>query len=273
DLLGEVAVGDRGGDIGDVANLVGELAGHQVDVVGEVLPGPTHALHLGLTAELAFRADLACDARDLGSEGVELIDHRVDRVLDLEELALAFHSDLSREVSVGDRSRHLGDVADLAPPGAGHVVDVVGEALPYAGDTRNLCLAAQLALRADLARHARHLGAERTQLVDHRVHDPRRFQELSLEAAAIDVGRHRLREVAFGDGVDDAGHVAVRADDVFDQVVDRVEGRGPGTAGVADRPVLDLAFLADVLAEPAELALEALVGLDDVIDGDRDLAR
>src|SRR5881396_3374965 len=44
--------------------------------------------HVGLAAELALRADLTRNASDLGSERRELIDHRVDRVLELEDLAL-----------------------------------------------------------------------------------------------------------------------------------------------------------------------------------------
>ena len=61
-FFGEVAVGDRGGHLGDVAHLRGEVAGHRVHVVGEVLPGAGDALDLGLAAELAFGAHLAGDA-------------------------------------------------------------------------------------------------------------------------------------------------------------------------------------------------------------------
>ena len=45
--------------------------------------------HVGLAAELAFGADLAGHARDLGGEGAELVHHRVDGVLQLGDLALA----------------------------------------------------------------------------------------------------------------------------------------------------------------------------------------
>ena len=44
DLLRQVAVGDGGGHLGDVAHLAGQVAGHRVDVVGEVLPGAGDAL-------------------------------------------------------------------------------------------------------------------------------------------------------------------------------------------------------------------------------------
>ena len=65
DLRGEIALGDGGGDVGDVADLAGEVGGHEVDVVGEILPGARHAGHLGLAAELALGADLARHAASL----------------------------------------------------------------------------------------------------------------------------------------------------------------------------------------------------------------
>ena len=108
----------------------------------------------GLAAELALGADLARDARHLGGEAVELVDHRVDGVLQLQDLALDVDRDLARQVAVGDRRRHLGDVAHLAGQVGGHQVHVVGEVLPGAGDAGHLGLAAELALGADLARHA-----------------------------------------------------------------------------------------------------------------------
>ena len=55
----QVALRDRGHDLGDAAHLVGEVGRHQVDVVGEVLPRAADARHLRLAAELAFGADLA----------------------------------------------------------------------------------------------------------------------------------------------------------------------------------------------------------------------
>src|SRR6266851_5100933 len=43
-------------------------------------------------------------------------------------------------------------------------------------------------------------------------------------------------------------------------------------ARIANRRVLDLALLADTLAQAAQLAFQALVGLDDVVDRARHLA-
>ena len=50
-------------------------------------------------------------------ERAELIDHRVDGVLQLEDLALDVDGDLLRQVAVGDGGRHLGDVAHLGRSG------------------------------------------------------------------------------------------------------------------------------------------------------------
>jgi hypothetical protein len=44
---------------------------------------------------------------------VELVHHRVDRVLELEDLALDVDGDLLGEVAVGDGGGDFGDVADL----------------------------------------------------------------------------------------------------------------------------------------------------------------
>ena len=93
-------LGDGGRHVGDVAHLAGEVAGHQVHVVGEVLPGAGDAAHLRLAAELAFGADFAGHAGHLGGERVELIDHRVDGVLELEDLALHVDGDLLGQVAV-----------------------------------------------------------------------------------------------------------------------------------------------------------------------------
>ena len=110
---------------------------------------------------LPFGADLARHARDLGGERVELIGHRVDDVLDLQDLALRLDRDLLRQVAVRDRGRHLRDVAQLHGQVAGQLVDVVGEVLPRAGDAFDLGLAAELAFGADLFRDARDLRGER----------------------------------------------------------------------------------------------------------------
>ena len=147
--------------------------------------------HLRLAAELALGADLARDARHFASEAVELVDHRVDGVLEREDLALHVDRDLLRQVAAGDRGGHVGDVADLAGQVVGHQVDVVGQVLPGAGDAAHLRLAAELALGADFARDAGHFGREGVELIDHRVDGV-----LELEDFALHVDGDLLRQVA-----------------------------------------------------------------------------
>src|SRR5207245_159807 len=157
DLPREVAVGDRGGDVGDVADLAGEVAGHRVHVVGEVFPRAADALDVGLAAELAFGADLAGDTCHLRGEGGERVVQGAGGGLELEDLGLDADGDLPREGSVGDRGGDVGDVADLVGQLAGHQVDVVGEVFPRAADDLHVGLAAELALGAHLARDTCHL--------------------------------------------------------------------------------------------------------------------
>src|SRR5207237_8127478 len=80
-----------------------QVAGHEVDRLGEVLPRAGHTLHVRLTAEFAFGADLARDARHLGGERAQLVDHRVDRRLQLEDLALDVEGTLLTHVAIGHR--------------------------------------------------------------------------------------------------------------------------------------------------------------------------
>src|SRR5262249_8063665 len=75
DLLGQVPFPHRGGYRTDVAHLAGQVAGHRVHAVREVLPGAGDALDLGLAAELAFRTHFAGHARHFRGERAELIDH------------------------------------------------------------------------------------------------------------------------------------------------------------------------------------------------------
>src|SRR5205085_4114393 len=155
DLLGEIAPGHGGCHVSDVAYLRGEIARHRVDVVGQVAPGTRCAWNVGLAAQAALGTDLARDARDFGGEGVELIDHHVDGVLQLEDLALDLDRDLLGEVALLHGRCDLGDVAHLGREVGGELADLVGEVAPGAGGTRHVGLAAQPATVTDLARHGR----------------------------------------------------------------------------------------------------------------------
>ena len=169
DLLRQVAVRDRRRHFRDVSHLAGQVAGHRVHRVGQILPGAGHALHFRLAAELPFRSDFARHARYFRRERAELIDHRVDRVLQLQNFALHIDGDLLRQIAVRDRRRHFRDVSHLAGQVAGHEVHRVGQILPCAGDAAHIRLAAEFSFRAHFARHACDFRRERAELIDHRV--------------------------------------------------------------------------------------------------------
>ena len=140
---------------------------------------PADARHLRLAAELAFGADLARHARHFGREGVELIDHRVDGVLQLQNLAAHVDGDLARQVAARDGGRDLGDVAHLAGEVRRHRIDAVGQILPGAGDAAHLRLAAELALGADLARDAGDFAGKSVELVHHGVDGVLELEDLA----------------------------------------------------------------------------------------------
>src|SRR5262249_55759213 len=134
DLLREVAVGDCRGDVGDVAHLGRQVTGHEVDAIGQVLPGAGDAFDVGLSAELSFGTDFAGQARHFGGKGAELIHHRIDGIFQLEDFAFHIDGNLFREVAGGHGLGHVGDVAHLGRQVTGHEVHAVGQVLPGAGD-------------------------------------------------------------------------------------------------------------------------------------------
>ena len=222
---------------------------------------------------LSFGTDFAGHARHFRGERAELIDHRVDGVLQLQELAAHVDRDLLRQVAVGHGGRHFGDVADLAGQVAGHRVHAVGQVLPRAGDAFHRRLAAELAFGADFAGHARHFRGERAELIDHAIDGLGRAQELAFQRPAVEVERHRLREIALGHGADDAGHFARRMHQVADQRIDRVDRAGPRSAEAPQRrPLLDLSFLADDATDAIHLVGHAFELVHHVVERVADFA-
>src|SRR5207248_9517163 len=98
----------------DTTLLSSEVGGQRVDVVGEVLPGPGGTQHAGLAAQPAFGTHLACHATDFRGEGVQLVDHDIDGVLQLEDLAADFNGDLLGEVALLRHGRGLSYGARLS---------------------------------------------------------------------------------------------------------------------------------------------------------------
>ena len=210
DVAGQVALGHGVGDLGDRTDLCGQIAGQTVHAVGELLPGARDPFDLGLTTQLALVADLVGHPGHLGGERRQLVHHRVDGRLDLENLALGVDVDLLGQVTGRDRGRDLGDVAHLRGEVVRHRVDVLGEVLPDAEHALDVGTATQLALGAHLTCHPGHFVGERRQLVHHHVDGVLEFQDL-----ALGVDRDLLGQVSAGDRSRDHGDLA----DLVGQVV------------------------------------------------------
>ena len=258
DLARQVAAGNCSGDFRDVANLSSQIARHRVDAVGQILPGAGHARHVGLTAEAAFGPHLARHARHLTGEPVELVDHGVERLFELQDFAAHVDGDLAREVAAGDRGRHLGNIADLRRQVAGHGVDAVGEVLPGAGNAGHFGLTAELAIGADLARDAGHFAGKRVELVHHGVE---RF--LQLQDFARHVHRDFFRQVALCNGGRDFGDVADLTGEVAGHRVDAVGEVLPRSGHAAhQRLAAQLAFGAHFARDARHFAGEGVELVD-----------
>src|SRR5205807_926753 len=209
-------------------------------------PRAADALHLRLAAELSFGADFAGDARDLVREGGELVDHRVDRVLQLRDLAAGIDGDLLTEVAVRDGGGDVRDVPHLVGEVGRHAPARRAADLPRAADALDLRLAAELSFGADLAGDARDLVREGRELVDHRVDRVLQLGDLAARldrdlagqialrdrGRDVDIGRASCREVVRHE-VDVVGEVLPRPGDAGDVGLAAEDPLGADLAGDA----------------------------------------
>src|SRR6202022_983798 len=169
DLLGEVSLGNRRSDIGDIANLAGEIRGHEIHVVRQVLPRAGDARYFRLTAEHSLGSYFARNARHFRGERAQLIHHDVYGALELEDFSHCLCGDLSREISLRNCSSHVSDVSDLSGEARRHRVHVVGQVLPRAAYSGDSSLTTQASFRSYLARDTSHFRCKSAELIDHRV--------------------------------------------------------------------------------------------------------
>src|SRR5205085_555688 len=127
---------------------------------GEIFPRTGHSRHHRLPAETAVRTDFARHPGDFRREAVELIHHRIDRVLQFQNLAAYVDGDLLGQTTVRHGRRHVRDVANLTGEVPTRRVHRVGEILPGTSHARHLGLPAELAFGADFARHPSDLRSE-----------------------------------------------------------------------------------------------------------------
>ena len=230
-FLRQVAVGHGRRHVGDVAHLAGQVAGHEVDAVGQVLPRAGHAAHVGLAAELAFGADFAGHAGHFRGERAKLIHHRVDGVLQLENFALHIDGDLlatGRPLATAVVTSAMLRTWPVRLPAMKFTLSVRSFQVP--ATPSHVGLPAELAFGADFAGHAGHFGGERAKLIDHRVDGV--FQ---LENFAFHVDGDLLGQVAVGHGGGHFGDVAHLAGQVAGHEVDAIGQVLPGAGDAAAR--------------------------------------
>ena len=223
--------------------------------------------HDGLAAEAALGTDLARHARHFRGKRAQLIHHRVDGVLQEQDLAAHIDGDLLGEIAAGDGDRDLRDVPNLGRQVAGHRVDAVGQVLPHATDAPHLRLPAQFAVGAHLARHARHFGREHAQLLNHRVDDGGRAPELALERTAVDIHPDRLQQVTFRHRRQDTRHLRGWPEEIVDEHVDRDLHPAPGPARSREPdPLPGLSLFSDDHPHALELARHPGVRGHDLVE-------
>ncbi len=180
-LLRQISFRHGNRHLGDIAYLTGQIAGHGVHAVGQVLPGPSDTRDDRLPTQLAFRADFAGDAGHFRPEAPQLVHHRIDGFFELEDFPAHIGRDLFRQVAVRHRDRHVGNIPHLIGEVARHGIDVFRQVLPGPGDARDGRLPTQLAFRADFPRHPRDFRREGIELTDHFIDGSGGLEEFSFE--------------------------------------------------------------------------------------------
>ncbi len=133
--------------------------------------------HLADQRQVALPLQHVGEARQVGLQPVllgvalggepEVIDHRVDVILELSHFAARVDLDRARQVTLGDGGRHLGDGAHLRRQVGCQQVDVAGQVLPGSRGARNIRLTAETAFHAHLARNRGHLIGKGRERVGH----------------------------------------------------------------------------------------------------------
>src|SRR5262249_36828187 len=109
----------------NVSDLSSKVRGHEIDVIGKVFPHPSDPGNLCLTTEVSFGTDFTSYTSHFRSKRPQLIDHRIDGVLELSNFPFDINGNLSREVSIGYRSSYCSNVSDLSRQITSHRVDGV----------------------------------------------------------------------------------------------------------------------------------------------------
>ena len=94
DLLRQIPTRDRRGHVRDISHLPGQVAGHRIHAVGQILPRARNAAHIRLAAKFSFASDLTGDTSHFRRKRTQLIDHGIDRIFELQYFAAHIDRDL-----------------------------------------------------------------------------------------------------------------------------------------------------------------------------------
>ena len=133
-----------------------------------------------MAAEFPFGTHFAGHASYFRGERTELIDHRIDGVLELQNFALHVHGDLLGKVAGSHGFGHVGNIAHLGRQVAGHEVHGVGQVFPGSSNPLHFSLPTEFSFGTDFAGHAGHFSRERAKLIDHRIDGVLQLQNFSL---------------------------------------------------------------------------------------------
>ena len=137
----------------------------------------------------------------------------------------------------------------------------------------HLRLPAQFAFGSHFASHARDFSGEHAQLLNHRVDDVGRAQELAFQRTSIHIQPHGLRKIALSDGGDGARHFSGGPEQVLDQRVDGNFHLAPRASGLVKTGALArLALFSHHLSDALEFLGHVLVCGHDLVEGVGDFA-
>ncbi len=168
-LLGKIAVGHGRHHFYDTPYLVSKVVSHYVHVVRQIFPGTCNTRNLCLAAKFTFGSHFTCHTSYLGREAVQLIHHRVDRVLQLQNFSAYVDGNLARQVAARNSGGYLCNTAHLVGKVGRHYVYVIGQILPGTCDTRHARLASELSFGTYFPRYPRYFGRKAVELIHHRI--------------------------------------------------------------------------------------------------------
>src|SRR5207244_2281948 len=120
----------------------------------------------------------------------------------------------------------------------------------------------------------RDLARERAELIDHSIDGHTDAEELAANGLAVDLERHLLRQIAFGDRDEDARDLGRRTNEVADERVVALAHRFPAAAKtIHPHALAHLAVATDDARDARELERGVIETLCEVVVRLGDLAR